>query len=135
MKTLASIPLLLVLCAPVWADDAADRAAIGHVVDSLNGAGDKSAFFCQGAENELPTLPNPTARQPWSERIPPILVLKSLRFVTANVALADVDYAFGSAVMPQRIRMLLVMKKEGVDWRIASLRLLGDRPTILIGGF
>jgi hypothetical protein len=64
------------------------------------------------------------AKRPWSETMMPRMVVQSIRFVTPDVALVDAaETQFGST-LNRRIPLLLVMKKEGTKWRIASLRLL-----------
>jgi hypothetical protein len=126
MKTLLCIPLLL--CASAWADEAADRAAIGRLVAALNTSQDTSSLFIPGAENEMPRIADPEPRQPWSETTKPALVLGSVRFITPDVALADAVYGqYGSTII-RRYPLLLVVKREGQEWRIASLRLLRGSP-------
>src|SRR5207302_2579056 len=96
----AVICTLLVATAYAWADGAADRAAIEHVIGSLNvgqAAGEKplSVLFTTDAENELDRLVNlnrwllERSNEPWSEVTTPRLVIQSLRFVTPDVALVD----------------------------------------------
>jgi hypothetical protein len=56
----------------------------------------------------------------------PRMVIQSIRFVPPDVAMADAaDTQFGTT-MSRRIPVLLVMRKEGAEWRIASLRVLND---------
>jgi len=131
MKTLIAIPLLFAACACARADEAADRAAIGRVVAALNaiesgkeGKREAASLFTANAENELPQLLNPALRQPWSETTKPALALRSVRFVAPDVALAEADYTQIGSTIVRRVPVLLVMKKEGAEWRIASLRLL-----------
>jgi hypothetical protein len=78
--------------------------------------------------------------EPWGEAqwvpataLPPQaplrLVIHSVRFITPDVALVDAVTGAPTAapapdnsVPPQRVPVLLVMKREGTDWRIASVR-------------
>jgi len=52
-------------------------------------------------------------------------VIHSIRFVTPDAAIVDAaNTQYGSTILVWRIPVLLVMKKTGTDWRIASLRVL-----------
>jgi hypothetical protein len=130
--------LLPLFLASLWADEATDRVAIEKVIAALNeprsGAGAKplSTLFTSDADtSELDRLSNINRRlldvsnKPWSEMTAPRIVSKSIRFVTPEVALVDSANAqYGSVVLVESIPVLLVMKKQGTDWRIASLRVL-----------
>ena len=68
----------------------------------------------------------------WSEMTPPRIVIKSVRFVTSDVALVDgSSMQYGSLILVRRIPILLVMKKQVTDWRIDSLRILVPAPKLL----
>jgi hypothetical protein len=66
--------------------------------------------------------------------IPPVEFLNprigcdSIRFITPDVALADGNWTYKNGPETQTKPLLFVMKKEGDDWKIASLRLLAPRP-------
>jgi len=134
----AVICALLLFTAYAWADGAADRAAIEHVIGSLDAgqnAGEKPlpVLFTADAENELNRLASldqwllERSKEPWSEVTAPRLVIQSVRFVTPDVALVDAaNTHFGSTILALRIPVLFVMKKEGAVWRISSLRVLVD---------
>jgi hypothetical protein len=135
MRALFCIPLLF--AAHAWADQAADRAAIERVVGVLNASspGEKpdSSLFTADADNQLDRLAalnrrlSQVSSEPWSEATTPRMAIQSIRFVTPDVALVDAaDTQYGSVIPARRIPVLLVMKKEGADWRIASLRVLMD---------
>jgi hypothetical protein len=135
MKALVCIPLLF--AAHAWADQAADRAAIERVVGVLNssrpGEMPDSSLFTADADNQLDRLADlnrrlfQASKEPWSEATAPRMAIQSIRFVTPDVALVDAaDTQYGSVILARRIPVLLVMKKEGADWRIASLRVLAD---------
>jgi hypothetical protein len=141
MRALFCIPLLF--AAHAWADQAADRAAIERVIGALNSAqsrpGEKpdSSLFTADADNQLDRLADlnrrlfQASKEPWSEATTPRMAIQSIRFVTPDVALVDAaNTQYGSVIPARRIPLLLVMKKEGADWRIASLRVLMD-----LGGF
>ncbi|MGA3096435.1 MAG: hypothetical protein ABSF25_08285 [Bryobacteraceae bacterium] len=138
MKALLCIPLLL--AAHAWAADAdADRAAIERVVGALNsaqsrpGARPDSSLFTADADNQLDRLENlnrrlsQASKEPWSETTTPKMVIQSIRFITPEVALVDAaNTQYGAVIPARRIPVLLVMKKEGAEWRIASLRVMVD---------
>jgi hypothetical protein len=60
---------------------------------------------------------------PWSEVTAPRIVSKSIRFLTPDVALVDAVIAQYGSLSGSREPLLLLMKKQGMEWRIASLRL------------
>ena len=60
--------------------------------------------------------------------------LRSIRFVTPDVAFTDAaNTQYGSMILQTRIPVLLVLRREGIDWRIVSLRVLVDSREILAG--
>ena len=128
MKTIACIPLLFAAIA--WADETSDRAAIGRVIAALNdsqtNAADKrSRLFTADADNELDGHPMQPSGTPWSEVTAPRIVVHAVRFVTPEVALVDAaNTQYGSVIVVRRVPVLLVMRKEGTEWRIASVRVL-----------
>ena len=137
MKAFPCIPLLLATLG--WADSPADRAAIERVISAVNadqtrsGAKLSSTLFTADADSELERLLDVDRRlmelskEPWSEVTSPRMVIQSIRFVTSDVALVNVaNTHYGSTILARRIPVLFVMKKEGTDWRIASLRVLVD---------
>lgn len=131
MKALVCLALLL--AAPAWADEAADRAAIRQTLGLLNVSSERSAQFTSDAdgrsrleaaihEPRRETIPNqPLAgdywpfwpaylQQPW------LVETTSIRFITEDVALAN-----------GRVRyqpLLFVLRKEPSGWKIASVRFL-----------
>ncbi len=137
MRALPCIPLLFAsfACADTPADRAAIERVVGAVITDQNRTGAKrsSTLFTADADNEFDRLLDLDRRllklseEPWSEITGPRLVIQSIRFVTPDVALVNaVNAHYGSIILARRIPVLLVMKKEGTDWRIASLRVLVD---------
>jgi hypothetical protein len=116
------------LCAALaFADVPADRTAIEQVVKSLSTANPVSALFTADADSQLDRLTQP-ANQPWSEvfRAPngrPSISVQFIRFLTPEVALVDAVSAQIGSTTFRRVPVWLVMKKEGANWKIASLRL------------
>jgi hypothetical protein len=61
-----------------------------------------------------------------SEVTPSKHMLRSVRFITARVALVEcANTQYGSVIMARNTPVLLVMKKDKAQWRIASLRVVG----------
>lgn len=130
------LPFLLATAA--WADTAADRAAIEAVVravfaDQTPGGKPVSTLFSSDADSELDRLVELDRRllrlskEPMSEVTAPHVVIQSIRFVTPEVALVDAaNTQYGAVTLENRIPVLLVMRKEGTDWRIVLLRVLVD---------
>ncbi len=117
------------------ADVAADRAAIEVVTKAVfDGAAsgkDTSALFATDAESEYATLVEMDSRltrrskEPLSEVSTPHVVVRTIKFVTADVALVDAAKdQYGSVVPRLQIPVLFVMRRQGADWRIVSLRIL-----------
>jgi hypothetical protein len=124
------IMIALFLCAGgAWAaDEVADRAAIEKAVATL---GAFTADFDGRAElaRMAQSDPNPSvviSKEPWGEAtvsIPGVQIMaaiatKKIRFLTAEWAMVD---AQGKAPL------LFILKKEGTDWKIASLRILAEK--------
>jgi hypothetical protein len=126
--------LVLCLCFAAFArtEEASDRAAIERVIAALNDPQTPPAtLFTSDADSaaELARLSGISramagaSRQPWSEVTPPRIVSRSIRFITAEAALADAaETQYGSVILARSVPLLLVMKKEGNTWRIAALR-------------
>jgi hypothetical protein len=121
------------------ADEAADRAAIERVITDLNVARKGkdlkpvSRLFTTDtdASNGLDRLARmdqwmrSLAQKPMSEVTLPHIVPRDIRFVVADVALVDSEIAqYGSMILKQSVPVLLVMKREGTEWRIASVRVM-----------
>jgi hypothetical protein len=130
MKALLAAGLLCATLAfaDVPADRTADRMEIAQVVKSLSTANPVSVLFTADADNQLDRLTQPPGREPWSEVFRstngrPSISVQSIRFLTPDVALVDaVSTQIGSTAF-RRVLVWLVMKKEGADWKIASLKL------------
>jgi hypothetical protein len=93
----------------------------------------------------LPRTDQPTvtiSKEPWGEvtinfpgtvSLPPLNILDprivsgAIRFITTDVALADGAWIYDDGAVMRSVPLLFVMKKEGDDWKIASLRVLAPR--------
>jgi hypothetical protein len=120
----------------VLADSASDRAAIESAIAALNGPSQPaSALFAKGADSaelanlaQLDQMLSP-AEEPLSEVTAPKIVVRSIRFVTPDVALVDGAVTqYGAVIFKKTVPILLVMKKQGANWRIAAFRSLVDLP-------
>ena len=62
---------------------------------------------------------------PRMEMLNPRIVGSNIRFITLDVALADGAFMYEDGrAAAQTTPMLFVMKKQGADWKIASIRIL-----------
>lgn len=138
--------LSLVFAAGLWADEASDQAAIHQVLASLNdppdapGAMPPASFFTADADSSdrdrLANLKRRFAwnpKQPWSEVTAPQFTAQSIRFVTADVALVDAAVSqYGSTIGVRRVPVLLLMRRDGVEWKIAAVRNIADQLAVTI---
>jgi len=121
------------------ADEHTDRNAIQNIVEALNtdgrsvdGKEQLPTLFTADADNELARLSDldkqlTSHNTPWSEVTKPRIVVRSIRFITADVALVDaVNTQYGSTILVRRIPVLVVMRREATGWRIASFRVMVD---------
>lgn len=147
------IILLFAIATCAWATEAEDRLAIAAVIGSLNQAPRPVNTFAVDAYSELDRLPavkpksfrtivaqaadeSPYLRissAVWGEAeivyptpsyrvlvTNPEIVSGGVQFFTGSVALTEAQWKYDS----QSIPLLLIMRKEGEVWKIASLRVL-----------
>jgi|SRR5580704_8223203 hypothetical protein len=135
MKLLVCVVTLLfaslTLADSALADSDADRTAIQSVIATLNDhtAPASTLFATDGADNaELGRLADldrmlSHSPQPLSEVTAPRITVSSIRFITPDVALLDgINAQYGSVIVAKSVPVLLVMKREGSNWRVASFR-------------
>jgi hypothetical protein len=137
MKTILGGFLLLASSA-IAAEEAVERASIATTISWLNGSVlDPDLFtadFPDSAELTRGAQGNFGARvviskEPWGEAtwfpLPasrtPRFVIQSVRFVTPDVAVVD-----GIDRQNESRSVLFVVKKDGIAWRIAAFRRVGD---------
>ena len=133
---------LLLLAAPwVWAaDEAADRAGVNQLISALKDAraqangrtGDLLASDADRTEfaRELAALDTGMTdySRVWSEVSRPAIVVRSVQFLTPDVALVDgANVQFGS-MMARRNAFVLIAKRDNGAWKIAVLRTLRSVP-------
>jgi hypothetical protein len=141
MKTMTLFAFLLVRIAS--ADSATDRSEIERVVRTVlaSGKSDEKAvgtFFMPDADNELRKVAElygrlgEAAQAPWSELSGPYVVIQSVRFVTSDIALVDATKGqIGAVALDRRIPILFIMKRDGPNWLIFSLRVSTDLKTVV----
>jgi hypothetical protein len=114
------LSILVATCA--WADDATDRAAIERVIAVVNNHSKPltDVFTADAPENERSMLP--AHEEPWSEVTSPRITTRSIRLIAPQIALVEcTSTQYGSVIMVRTSSMLLVMKKDGAQWRIACV--------------
>ena len=110
-----------------WADDASDREAIGRVIAAVNNHSKPltDLYTADAPENERSMLS--AHEQPWSEVTSPRITTRSIRLIAPRFALVEcTNTQYGSVLVVRTTSMLLVMKKDGEQWRIASVQALQD---------
>jgi hypothetical protein len=119
------LSILAATCA--WADDASDREAIERVIAAVNNHSKPltDVFTADAPENERSLLS--AHEQPWSEVTSPHIATRSIRLIAPQIALVEsTTTQYGSVIVMRSAPMLLVMKKDGAQWRIACVRALPD---------
>jgi len=119
--------LSILVAACTWADDGSDREAIERLIAAVNNHSKPltDLFTADAPENERSMLS--AHEQPWSEITSPRITARSIRFMPPQVALVEcTNTQYGSVILVRTTLLLLVMKKDGAQWRIASVRALQD---------
>ena len=116
-----------------WADEADDRTAIEAVIRSLNEPKSASSLFASGENlaelDHLRNLPGFLDSQaPMSEVSRPQIVSKTIRFLDSRFAAVDGAKAQYGSLRTRSIPVFFLMERQGKDWRIAFLRVTGERP-------
>jgi len=131
--------LTVLVASAVWADEAADRAAIEAKLAALNISPSQPNLFTgdfadtdklQRFLGQAATLS--ISREPMGEATIYLPPLK--RFVTRSVTVISPDTSVVVAIHERqfkpadstRVPVLFVLKPEGSDWHIASLRVLAE---------
>ena len=100
--------VLLLLAAPwMWgASEVKDRAAIDKVIASLN---DPKA---QPDKDEI-----------WSEKSHPMIVVRSVQFLSSKAARVDAERVqYGSVTLRTSVPVIILLEKRRGAWKVASLR-------------
>jgi hypothetical protein len=128
--------IVFLLAGVLWADQAADRRAIEGVIERLNDRDQRPSLFVEGADAraELRRLDRAGClAEPriWSEVPAPRFTRPTVQFIAPDVALADVEYMEYLRMAFVRTPIVVVLKREAGEWRIATLRVVGDCPGAL----
>ena len=134
--------LFLFVCALTtlsWADEVSDRAAIEAVIRSLNEPKLASSLFATGENlvelDRLRNLPGFLDSQaPMSEVSRPQIVSKAIRFLDSRFAAVDGAKMQYGSLRTRSISVFFLMERQGKDWRIAYLRVTGERPLGMASG-
>ncbi|MCU1339869.1 MAG: hypothetical protein JWO19_5450 [Bryobacterales bacterium] len=131
----------LLLVAPwVWAaDESADRAAIDKLVAVLKEAqvpangriGDLLSSDIDLVEfnRQIRALSAGMITQGvWTEVSPPAIVVRSVQFLTPDIALVDGANVQIGSTMTRRVPFVLIAKRENTVWKVAVLRTLNNVP-------
>lgn len=125
MRRILCLTILIATCAR--ADDATDRQAIERVIAAVNNHSKPltDLYTADAPENERSMLSS--NEQPWSEVTSPRITTRSIRFIPPQVALVEcTNTQYGSVILVRTTSILLVMKKDAGQWRVASVRALQD---------
>jgi hypothetical protein len=120
VRRILCLSILVATCA--WADDATDREAIERMIAAVNNHSEPltDLFTADAPENERGMLS--ANEQPWSEVTSPRITARSIRFLRPQVALVEcTNTQYGSVILARTTSMLLVMKKDRGQWRIACV--------------
>jgi len=100
--------VLLLLASPwAWAaDQVKDRAAIDKVISSLNDV-----------------KVRPDAGEVWSEMSRPIVVTRSVQFISRNVARVEASRVRHGSVMSSTVPMVILVEKKRGQWKITPITL------------
>jgi len=111
------------------ADRDSDRQAVRKAIAAFNHESERSAVLGRGADvPDLARCFRPESSQLYFE-------VRSIRFVTDDVALVDAATAqFGTMILNRRGRAFFILKREGADWKIDSLRMPEHCGTGLLAG-
>ena len=116
-----------------WADEADDRTAIEALIRSLNEPRFASSLFAAGENlvelDRLRNLPGFLDSQaPMSEVSRPQIVSKTIRFLDSRFAAVDGAKVQYGSLRTRSVPVFFLMERQGKDWRIAFLRVIGERP-------
>ena len=124
---LKALAMLFLLAGIGWADEAADRKSIEATMNALYLPQVRSdpqrmgRLLTPDFDGALDAIP---VRRIWCETSCAGFKLRSLKFITPEVAIADGENT-GDPMAPSAA-WLMVLKKDGSEWRLAMLRPVGN---------
>ena len=120
--------VLLWLSGILFADENADRKAIDAAIGSLYAPQVRSdpkrmaELTATDFDGDLGSIP---VRTVWCETSCAGFKVRSLKFITTDVAVVDGETTMGVASMSE---WLMILKRDGPVWRISSVRSIGLSP-------
>jgi len=122
MRRVVCLAILFVY--PALADDEAENGAIERVIAAWNIQSQPlSDLFSPGADAQALLT-----EEPWSEVTRPYITIRSIHFLTSVTALVEADSTqYGSAILKRKEPLLIVLRKYGVNWRIACALALNSK--------
>jgi hypothetical protein len=124
------ISVLLLACGILSADDIADRKTIDAVIGSLFNPQVRSdpsrmaALTTTDFDGDIDSIP---VRTVWCETNCEGFRVRSLKFVTTDVALVDGETMLATVSMS---KWLMILKRDAGGWRISSIRTFGFPPLV-----
>jgi hypothetical protein len=135
--------LLPFFTAALWADEAADRAAIDSVIDALNDPGRRASLFTKDADStvdfdhliylhkRVSFIGGMGRNEAWVILTKPRVISGPIRFVTPDVATVEgASTVPGAMTVEPRVPLLFVIKREGSAWRITTVRVTRSEPGV-----
>jgi hypothetical protein len=135
---LRALSVLLLLGGILSADDISDRKAIDAVIGSLFSPQVRSdpqrmaGLTTPDIDGDLDFIP---VRTIWCETSCEGFSLRSIKFVTADVAVVDGETTVGTASLSGTVSLskwLMILKRDAAGWRISSIRCFGP-PSFMRG--
>jgi hypothetical protein len=115
-----ALACLLVLPVVLCADEVADRAAIRKTIATFNRMSERASVLTRDAET-------PDFSRCWAPgRSQMYFEADAIRFVTREVALADASGTRYGSMGTEKTAAVFILKREGADWKIDSLRVLDN---------
>jgi hypothetical protein len=117
MRTVVCLAILFVY--PALADDKAESGAIERVIAAWN---IQSKPLSDLFSPDAPDVQALLSEEPWSEVTRPYITIRSIHFFTSITALVEADSTqYGSGILKRKEPMLIVLRKYGLQWRIACV--------------
>jgi hypothetical protein len=115
------VAYLFLLSLALSADADTDRAAIRKSIATFNRMSERASVLTRDAEI-------PDFSRCWQpERSQMYFETQAIRFVTSDVALVDASgNRYGGMSGKQTAPAVFVLKREGADWKVDSLRVLDN---------
>ncbi len=126
-----ALSVLLLLGGILSADDISDRKAIDTIIDSLFSPQIRSnpqrmaELTTPDFDGDMDVIP---VRTVWCETGCESFKTRSVKFVTADVAVVDGETTVGTGSLSTTVSLsqwLMILKRDATGWRISSIRYFG----------